>query len=54
MRRDHLTKDQRPKHSRRDPFLEAQRLNAFKRWTRENFDRNPTRAEIARFLKGVE
>ena len=51
MKRDHLTKDLRPKRAKRDPVLDAQRVSAFTRWTRENFDRPPTRQEVQRFLK---
>lgn len=52
MRRDHLPKEMRTRHPHGDVVVESSRLCAFRRWTRENFDREPTRAEIVKFMKG--
>lgn len=53
MRKDHLPREARPHHAKRDPLLESSRVTAFKRWTRETFNRDPRPDEIRRFLRGT-
>ena len=52
MRHDHLPAHLRLLHPKGDRVVEDRRLAAFRHWTRENFDREPTRDEIAQFMKG--